>query len=241
MNRAFRFVLECIPWLLLAGCMIAALNYPAFFESTINAKDSTEGSGWIENLTVLWLVIGVVWGIYLLIAYWNRFRFPLLRLGVIVWILGCIYFAGEEISWGQWYFQWKTPETLKEINYQKETNLHNINSWFNEKPRTLVEFWMIFAGLVVPVLRKMGRMHFARTDWREWFNPAGLGISTCLVFLLCKGFTKLGSPGLIQLGRGELREMLTAYFLALFIISVHSKLKSEAIAEMTTPSGSYPV
>jgi hypothetical protein len=32
----------------------------------------------------------------------------------------------EEISWGQQIFQWETTGTLKEVNFQKETNLHNV-------------------------------------------------------------------------------------------------------------------
>ena len=32
----------------------------------------------------------------------------------------------EEISWGQWVFFWRTPEAIKEVNAQGETNFHNI-------------------------------------------------------------------------------------------------------------------
>jgi len=32
----------------------------------------------------------------------------------------------EEISWGQQVFQWETTGTLNEVNFQKETNLHNV-------------------------------------------------------------------------------------------------------------------
>ena len=35
-------------------------------------------------------------------------------------------FAMEEISWGQRIFGWETPEQWKEVNYQEETNLHNL-------------------------------------------------------------------------------------------------------------------
>lgn len=34
--------------------------------------------------------------------------------------------AGEEVSWGQSIFGWKTPEALEKINVQGETNFHNI-------------------------------------------------------------------------------------------------------------------
>lgn len=229
MNRALRIILESLPWLMLAGCPLAAFINPAAFKLAVS-KDSLKGAGWVENLTVACLLIAIVFGIYLLAAYWNHFRFPLLRVGIVVWILGCIYFAGEEISWGQWYFQWETPEAIRELNRQKEVNLHNVSSWFNEKPRTLLEIWMIFAGLVVALLRKAGRLHFGWTDWREWINPAGVGISTCAVFLICRAFDMHSSPTLAELGSGEVRELLIAYFLALFLFSVYSKLSSESTA-----------
>lgn len=46
----------------------------------------------------------------------------------IVFLFG----AGEEISWGQRLLGFKTPESLNEINVQKEFNLHNIEI-FNNK------------------------------------------------------------------------------------------------------------
>lgn len=37
-----------------------------------------------------------------------------------------IFGAGEEISWGQRVFGFQTGETMKALNYQQETNLHNL-------------------------------------------------------------------------------------------------------------------
>lgn len=39
---------------------------------------------------------------------------------------------GEEISWGQRIIGFKTPEELKSVNVQKETNIHNLEI-FNDK------------------------------------------------------------------------------------------------------------
>lgn len=41
---------------------------------------------------------------------------------------GAFFAAGEEISWGQRLFGWGTPETLRDVNYKDETNVHNIES-----------------------------------------------------------------------------------------------------------------
>src|SRR6185437_12681351 len=54
----------------------------------------------------------------------------------IIALLGCIYTAGEEMSWGQHFFHWKTPEYWAMVNRQQETNLHNIYPAFEQWPRT---------------------------------------------------------------------------------------------------------
>ena len=43
-------------------------------------------------------------------------------------VLALLFFmmAGEEISWGQRIFGFGTPEVMKEVNVQSETNLHNM-------------------------------------------------------------------------------------------------------------------
>jgi hypothetical protein len=50
-------------------------------------------------------------------------------LAIVFLTVGIVFFwaAGEEISWGQRIFSIKTPQTLSEINYQNELNIHNIN------------------------------------------------------------------------------------------------------------------
>ena len=47
-----------------------------------------------------------------------------------LYILGALAFVfatGEEISWGQRIFGFETPNYLREINFQNEFNLHNID------------------------------------------------------------------------------------------------------------------
>jgi hypothetical protein len=57
--------------------------------------------------------------------------------------------AGEEISWGQRMFGFKTPEPLAQVNKQDELNLHNLsvleNSKFFTADRLFDAFWFLFA------------------------------------------------------------------------------------------------
>lgn len=69
-------------------------------------------------------------------------------------MLGAIYVFLEEISYGQHYFNWNTPEYWQTINDQNETNLHNTSSWLDQKPRLLLEIGVIIGGIIVPLLRR---------------------------------------------------------------------------------------
>jgi hypothetical protein len=82
--------------------------------------------GFAESLTALLFLGGFFYSI--------RARNELSRGGdklltplFFVAILGMAFLAGEEVSWGQRFFHWSTPEALAERNVQGETTLHNIN------------------------------------------------------------------------------------------------------------------
>ena len=72
-------------------------------------------------------------------------------------MLGLFFFvcAGEEISWGQRQFGYKTPDNIESINEQDEFNLHNIEF---EKfkylkfihPKDIVSWFMKLFGIIVP-------------------------------------------------------------------------------------------
>lgn len=77
-----------------------------------------------------------------------------------VWLTGwivlaavcCVYVAGEEVSWGQHFLNWNTPEYWSRVNDQNETNLHNTSSWLDQKPRLLLELAVYSGGLILPLL-----------------------------------------------------------------------------------------
>ncbi len=73
-----------------------------------------------------------------------------LLIWTIIFVIGGIYLAGEEASWGQHYFGWATPDAWKNVNDQQETNLHNISHWMDQKPRLILTVGVIFGGIVIP-------------------------------------------------------------------------------------------
>ena len=117
--------------------------------------------GIIELATPIMLVPAIIAGFLIFI---NREKLVARQLGywILLVTLACIYIAGEEISWGQQLVGWGTPEWVKEINDQHETNLHNMSSWFDQKPRLLLEISVLIGGIFLPLKRKLQGTHLHR-------------------------------------------------------------------------------
>ena len=87
-------------------------------------------------------------------------------LMIASWALLMFVFMGEEISWGQRILGIATPEALREVNLQDETNIHNIevlNTFLGGKYRYL-SIMMLTTGLLLPVfvLFEFGRKTIQR-------------------------------------------------------------------------------
>lgn len=83
--------------------------------------------------------------------------------------------AGEEISWGQRIFGFKTPEPLAQVNKQDELNLHNLSVLENSKlftaDRLFDAFWFLFAvftpgvALLLPGFRRFAGKFIPIVYW----------------------------------------------------------------------------
>ncbi|WP_425032885.1 hypothetical protein [Pelagibius sp.] len=149
---------------------------------------------------------------------------------IVVWIvlgmLGCIYIAGEEASWGQHYVGWSTPEFWKAVNDQGETNLHNISSWFDQKPRTLLEFGVIIGGIIIPLVA------LRRPQIREGrfaiFLPPLVCLPVAIIAEFARGWERLQGHGLwdimIFYRASEVQELYFAFFILFYLIVFRQRL-----------------
>ncbi len=88
------------------------------------ARNLTRESGVVENLSAA----GYLGAMLVSIHYW-RGNVGEDRGVLLLWFFASLVFLGEEISWGQHFFHFSTPETLASINVQREMNLHNLRFW----------------------------------------------------------------------------------------------------------------
>lgn len=117
-GRAERIVLAILSALVVIGFALAL--YDAYLFRRYTSED-----GPIENLTVVALLAGA-WVCFRR-AGRLRGRRPVLFLAATV-VLGALYLgaAGEELSWGQHFLGFSSPEFFRAHNAQHETNLHNM-------------------------------------------------------------------------------------------------------------------
>lgn len=221
-----------LPVLVVLLVIFAHYLSPELYE--LMTRRDEAGFGVVENLTVLVLLPAIVAGF---MTFRDRRLFPDWRLGwtTLSCTLACIYFAGEELSWGQHLFGWQTPESFAAANKQRETNLHNLNGvggWFNQKPKMLVEWWLLLGGVLLPAARWLRRARPGSDTLMGWFWPTHIVVPTALLYLAMR------SAYWYQDGTGveipwwaydpETREFLIALYLSLYLTSIRERLKAKA-------------
>lgn len=118
-----------------------------FCSNNIFFSNFWDENGLIENFQSLFLAISI----FFLIRTKRKLinKKSLINFFFLIQIIGLIYYLGEEISWGQHFFNWSSPEFFVSYNNQMETNIHNISNIFDQLPRTIVLLW---CGLSVPTI-----------------------------------------------------------------------------------------
>jgi len=216
-------------WLWLPVVLFVLIFGSALISNYVHGSFFAGELGIIELATPVMLVPAIIGGILIFI---NRENLVTKQLGYwILWItLACIYFAGEEISWGQQLVGWGTPEWIKEINDQHETNLHNMSSWFDQKPRLLLEIFVLVGGIFLPLKRKLRGINLSRDSWQYWLYPT----MVCLPAAILAIFSRMPervitlfdlSGTMINVRYSEVQELYFAIFLTLYLMSIRNRQK----------------
>ena len=80
----------------------------------------------VEIISVFVIIVSIIIGIKLILLMKRRNIESYKIIFISLMVSGLIFVGLEEVSWGQWLFNWKSPEYFKEANVQGETNIHNL-------------------------------------------------------------------------------------------------------------------
>ena len=185
--------------------------------------------GVIELATPIMLVPAIIGGVIIFI---NREKLVTKQLGywILLVTLACIYIAGEEISWGQQLVGWGTPEWIEEINDQHETNLHNTSSWFDQKPRVLLEIFVVICGIFLPLKRKLQGINLPKDSWQYWLFPTMVCLPTAILTVLSRMPERIKtlfdmSESIVVIRTSEVQELYFAIFLMIYLLSIRKRLE----------------
>lgn len=218
---------------------VTALSYSVyyFFEPTVVA-DLGDEDNFFEWWTAISLFMASLFCFYLFIKTKNIF-FILLAL---VFFFG----GGEEISWGQRIFGFKTPELMDEVNVQHEFSFHNIEI-FNSSDRNghlkhgfarllevnfLYRLFMMVYGIVLPFLVFHSKLIRKFTEKIKLpIPPIGIGIFffiNWMIFRVLHVYILSSQHGLQYLdSASEIFECVGAFIL--WIISIYFLVDREKV------------
>ena len=83
----------------------------------------------IELLSFFFAIAGGIQGLILVWQLKKHNESNITLCFYLVFALGFLFLAAEEVAWGQWFIGFETPSTIRDINTQSELTLHNLEIW----------------------------------------------------------------------------------------------------------------
>ena len=200
-------------------------------------------TGFWENATVGLLVCAVALCVALVLRRGRLPRWMIVYVALVA--LVAVYFAGEEASWGQHWFGYRTPEPVARANRQREFNLHNLGgtyrSAFNRLPRKLAIWGMLIGGVILPVVlipwrrrpgRNLGPADWLIPTWRLVPAAALFSLSTAPEHLLKDYLPQLRRSAYLEMAfvtpSEEFKEFMLAAGILLYVVSIFARSRAAA-------------
>ena len=172
----------------------------------------------------------------------NNFFIFRTKRNVFFLLLGLFFFFcfGEEISWGQRIFNFETPEKIKEMNYQDEMNIHNLQifnylaedgedkegmlAWITTRLFSL--FWFIYCFLIPLMNAIVKRISVLFKNLNLPIVPLWIGSMFMINHILAKILEKTNIFSSNQ-GITEIKESVFGVLFFLGSVSLFSIFKSK--------------
>ncbi len=216
-----RWVWLWLPLAVAVILLVLAHTAPEFYAVWMGSEER----GVLELSHALIPLAGFILGLRMLFMPQVR-RHKWISIWVLLATLGCLYIGGEEASWGQHYLQWDTPETWRALNDQEETNLHNTSSWFDQKPRAVLELGVVLGGILIP-LAALKRPEIRQSRFAIVLPPLIL-LPTAVLAEFSKNSERLLSAidyeGILFSRASEVQETYFFYFILLNLIILRRRL-----------------
>ncbi len=220
-------------WLYFWVPLLLALSPFALKWTFGDAEWLTGERGIFEVLTFVLLIIAI----YFIVRARSSAvaqRISYLPAWLIVVLLGSVYFAGEEISWGQHFFFWETPGAWQGVNDQQEINLHNVHALFDQLPRALLTLAALVGGILAPLYHWLRGIEPPMDKTAGWLWPTGVCAPVCVLVLVITPFDGLIerliengiAPSALNFSGGEMKECLLALFILFYAMSLFRRLKA---------------
>jgi len=192
-------------------------------------------SGATEQGTVLVLVLALLTGL-LVLRQASSLGDKRLLLFFGLFCLGCLYFGGEEASWGQHWMGWDAPDQWAALNNQNETNLHNSNglagSLLDQLPRNLLSLAALIGGAIIPLVRRARGKRYESGSFAYWIMPGVACVPAGLIAPLSSIPQKICESIAgdvvwpMDINAGEVKELMIAVFLFVYIVTVWIRLRN---------------
>jgi hypothetical protein len=196
-----------------------------------------EGYGILEFSQFVTMLVALIIAVRLLIRPFVHKR-PFVLIVTIIAALSCLYTAGEEMSWGQHFFHWKTPEYWAMVNRQEETNLHNTYRAFEQWPRAILELGVVIGGILVPLAAAF--FPRVRSNRLSLFLPAGALMPTAVIaigFKLAGVLSQKGYVPELVHRPSEAVELYLYYFIFAYLLIFMRRIAELETQEDAQPAG----
>ncbi len=221
-----------LPFGLVLAVLLARLLTPDIYlyETWVESE-----RGVIENGTAVALFPAVALGLRAL-----RYRALLPSGWLTLWLAGltaaAALFAGEEISWGQQWFGWASPDFVLALNEQGEFNLHNMGKQLTSRtPKAVAGLVVALGGVAFPLWQRWRGAYFTQaTDWRHWLAPAPMVVPSAALAVGLSAVDRLAvwfdltDVVPLDIDFGELHEFCIALALTFYLASISQRLAARA-------------
>jgi len=240
MNQAKnKDILPFAPYFILPVALIALLYISKGLGPDYYALYAEKEKGAIEWITVVFLIIMAViaWKIRGSEGLPNK---KFLRPFSLLIILGCIFVAGEELSWGQHIIGWEVSESYASLNKQQESNIHNlygVGDFLDKYPRAILSISIAIYGLLglkiynagfMKDLRQKPLVRLIAPD--KVFIPAAIMVIGPRLINRFQVWFKFELPYAFQIPSKdyqEFQELAIITFGMIFLMMVYTRLKRE--------------